>query len=235
MNVFQANVITLHPEIFPGPLGISVIGNALQNNIWSLDLFDLRSFAVNKHGTVDDKPFGGGAGMVIMAEVVARAIEHIKSLKAIDRIIYFSPRGKVMRQADIRELFNFKSYIFICGRFEGIDERVLDEYNVEEFSLGDFVLSGGDIACMAMIDAYVRLLPNVVGNEQTLEEESFGKHGDYQTLLEYPQYTRPANWRGKEVPPVLVSGNHQKIREWKLNQALHDTKSRRPDLLKNNK
>ncbi len=235
---WTAQVITLFPEMFPGPLGGSIIGRGLENNLWSLETLSLRDFATDKHHTVDQPPFGGGAGMVLRADVIdAALIELHKDTSAPDALIYFSPRGKPLQQARVKQLAKAKKVAMVCGRFEGVDQRILEEWDFEEVSLGDFVLAGAEIAAMALIEACVRLQPGVVNDPDSLVEESFsssgvldcmpnGMHG----LLEYPHYTRPRIWKGREVPEVLLSGDHAKIKDWRLNQAKAITKLRRPDL-----
>ena len=216
-------VLTLFPEMFPGFLGHSLAGKALAAGIWSLETVDIRDFASDKHRSVDDAPFGGGPGMVLMPEVVDRALRahHRGPAPAV----YLTPRGRRLDQAMVRGYAARTSLTLLCGRFEGVDERVLEANEVEEVSLGDFVLSGGEPAALALIDAVVRLLPGVVGAEETLEEESFDRG-----LLEYPHYTRPAEWQGRKVPEVLVSGHHEKVRVWRQRQAEAATRTRRPDL-----
>ena len=216
-------VLTLFPEMFPGFLGHSLAGKALAAGIWTLETVDIRNFASDKHRSVDDAPFGGGPGMVLMPEVVDRALgaHHRGPAPAV----YLTPRGRRLDQAMVRGYAQRSSLTLLCGRFEGVDERVREANDVEEVSLGDFVLSGGEPAALALIDAVVRLLPGVVGAEETLEEESFERG-----LLEYPHYTRPAEWQGRKVPEVLISGHHEKVKAWRRRQAEAVTKQRRPDL-----
>ena len=223
MSLFTANVLTVFPEMFPGYLGCSLAGKALEEGIWSLNVTNIRDFAEDRHKTVDDTPFGGGAGMVMRPDVLGRAVEAVH--KPNTRLIYFSPRGTRISQQMAEDLAKEGEATFLCGRFEGIDERVLQVYPFEEVSLGDFVLSGGEPAALALLDAIVRLLPGVMGASASLEEESFS-----QGLLEYPQYTRPAEWKGLCVPEVLNSGHHGRVAEWRLAQAEELTKRRRPDL-----
>ncbi|MFQ5533669.1 MAG: tRNA (guanosine(37)-N1)-methyltransferase TrmD [Sphingomonadales bacterium] len=224
---WTARVITLFPEMFPGPLGHSVAGRALETGVWALKTVHLRDFALDKHRTVDDTPAGGGPGMVLRPDVLAAAIDHVMADKQArsQPTIYLSPRGRPLDQATVRKIAQAGGLAVVCGRFEGVDERVLEARNVAEVSIGDFVLSGGEPAAIALIDAVVRLLPGVVGDPATLEEESF-EDG----LLEYPHYTRPQVWEGREVPDVLRSGHHEKIRAWRRRQAETITKERRPDL-----
>lgn len=223
MSNFDANVLTVFPEMFPGYLGISLAGRALDKGMWNLNVVDIRDYATDKHKTVDDTPFGGGAGMIMRPDVLGKAIDAV--YHEGEPLIYFSPRGQRMTQRKVEEIKDRGTATFLCGRFEGIDERLLEEYPFEEVSLGDFVLSGGEPACLAMLDAIVRLIPGVMGSSESLDEESFSNG-----LLEYPQYTRPAEWRGRLVPEVLNSGHHQKIRDWRLKASQELTKIRRPDL-----
>ena len=219
---WQVSVLTLFPEMFPGPLGLSLAGKALQTGIWSLAAIDIRSFATDLHRTVDDAPFGGGPGMVLRPDVVDRALA---AQTQPGPRIYLSPRGRVLDQQRVRELAAGPGPVLLCGRFEGLDERFIAERQLEEISLGDFVLSGGEPAALALIDACVRLLPGVVGTADTLIEESFEAG-----LLEYPHYTRPPLWHGRAVPEVLLSGNHAKIKAWRRQEAEAATERRRPDL-----
>ena len=224
-----ARVITLFPGAFPGVLGESLTGKALAEGLWRLETVDLREFGEGRHRNVDDTPAGGGAGMVLRADVLARAIDAAADGTPTDRarwpLVYLSPRGQRFDQAMARRFAGCDGLTLICGRFEGVDERVLEEYGIEEVSLGDFVMTGGEIAAQAMIDATVRLRPGVLGNAASTEEESFS-HG----LLEHPQYTRPAEWRGRPIPPVLMSGHHGEIARWRRDQAERITRERRPDL-----
>jgi tRNA (guanine37-N1)-methyltransferase len=228
---FSAIALTLFPEMFPGPLGQSLAGKALEKNIWSLETIDIRDFAKDKHHTVDDKSFGGGVGMVLKPDVVHDAVEHAKAKLPGARVLYPSPRGVPITQKLIGELKNL-DLIIVCGRFEGLDQRVIDHHDMLEVSLGDFVLSGGEIAALALLDACVRLLPGVIGKGEAVTQESFGIHSNYSGLLEYPHYTRPSLWNGMAVPEVLMSGNHEQINAWRLEQAKIITSVRRPDLLK---
>ncbi|MCG6857734.1 MAG: tRNA (guanosine(37)-N1)-methyltransferase TrmD [Salaquimonas sp.] len=226
---FAASVITLYPEMFPGPLGISLAGKALDDGIWSLDTIALREFGIGKHRAVDDTPAGGGAGMVLRADVLANAID-----RAIDSVsdindqrprLLMSPRGRVLDQAYVRELAEGPGAVIVCGRFEGVDERVIEARQLIEVSVGDYVLSGGEIAAMALLDAVVRLLPGVMGNAESGEQESFEEG-----LLEHPHYTRPQIFEGREIPDVLTSGDHGKVEQWRREQAEKLTRERRPDL-----
>lgn len=217
-------IFTIFPELFPGPLAASITGSALAKNLWSFEAINIRDYAFDARGTVDDTPYGGGAGMLMKADVVGEALEK----NPVKKIIYLSPRGKVLTQKMARELAKEKEIGILCGRYEGVDQRVLDEFEIEEISIGDYVLSGGEIAAFPFIDAILRNVEGVLGADESLSEESF----DYDNLLEYPHYTRPAEWRGRKVPDVLISGHHKKINEWRKEQALEITKKNRPDLLK---
>jgi tRNA (guanine37-N1)-methyltransferase len=221
---WTARVLTLFPEMFPGPLGHSLAGRALEANIWSLDAMDIRVFATDRHATVDDAPFGGGSSMVMRPDVVDAALK-AAAAKGDLPALYLTPRGRPLDQARAQALANGPGVLLLCGRFEGVDQRVLDAHSLEEVSLGDFVLSGGEPAAIALIDACVRLLPGVVGCAEALAEESFAEG-----LLEYPHYTRPQLWQGRAVPEVLVSGDHAKIRIWRRAEAERLTRERRPDL-----
>lgn len=220
---FTVNVLTLFPEMFPGFLGCSLAGKALEDGVWKLNVTNIRDFALDRHRTVDDTPFGGGAGMVMRPDVLGRAVEAVHTPGT--RLIYFSPRGRVVTQALVQELAAEREITFLCGRFEGIDQRVLEAYPFEEVSLGDFVLSGGEPAALTVTDAVVRLLPGVMGCRESLEEESFSDG-----LLEYPHYTRPQIWNGRTVPEILVSGHHERVAEWRKAQSEELTRMRRPDL-----
>ena len=221
-------LLTLFPEMFPGMLGHSLAGKALEKGIWGYNAVNIRDYALDKHKTVDGTPCGGGAGMVMRADVLGAAIEN--NVKSGEKLLYMSPRGKIITQSQIYELANCKNISIICGRFEGIDERVLEEYQVEEVSVGDFILSGGEVAAQVLMDACIRLLPGVVGNFSTHLEESFGQSTDYAGLLEYPLYTRPEKWHGRSVPDVLLSGHHGNVAKWRLEQAEELTRQKRPDL-----
>ncbi|MBP5343881.1 MAG: tRNA (guanosine(37)-N1)-methyltransferase TrmD [Alphaproteobacteria bacterium] len=218
----KANILTLYPEMFPGCLGYSLIGKALAEKKWDMVVTNIRDYSDNAYKSVDDTPFGGGAGMVMCAEVLDKALTAVHHNGPI---FYLSPRGKVFNQAMAAEWAKMDEITFICGRFEGVDQRVLDKWNVQEISIGDYVLSGGEPALITMLDATVRLIDGVLGNAESIMEESFSNG-----LLEYPQYTKPQNWQGREVPEVLLSGHHEKIRAWRLNESEQLTKTRRPDL-----
>ncbi|OYW13061.1 MAG: tRNA (guanosine(37)-N1)-methyltransferase TrmD [Rhodospirillales bacterium 12-54-5] len=218
------------PDMYPGPLAHSLIGDALEQKRWELTIIHLRDFGVGKHQTVDDSPAGGGAGMVIRPDVADAAIVEAKTQSPHAQLIHFSPRGERLSQPLLRELSQTPLILF-CGRYEAVDQRVLDKHQPREISLGDFVLTGGDIPAMALIDGCVRLLPGVVGKEASLGEESFGD-GAYANLLEYPHYTKPAIWDGREIPPILTSGHHANVEKWRHEQAKAITAARRPDLVK---
>lgn len=220
-----ASVLTLFPDMFPGPLGASLAGRALEEGIWALETVDIRSFARDKHGTVDDTPAGGGPGMVMRPDVLAAAIDQTWSAADGRPLLYLSPRGELMTQAMVHELAAGSGAVLICGRYEGLDERVLEARPIRQVSMGDYVLSGGEIAALALIDGVVRLLPGVVGDAQSVTEESFE-----QGLLEYPHYTRPQIWEERAIPEVLLSGHHAKIEAWRRQQAEKVTRARRPDL-----
>ena len=225
-GVWQARVITLFPDAFPGVLGLSLTGKALNEGRWQLHTHDLREFGIGRHRNVDDTPAGGGAGMVLRADVVGPAIEAAQAYaRGRWPILYMSPRGRPFDQAMARDLAGCEGVTLLCGRFEGVDERVLEHFGVTEVSLGDFVMTGGEIAAQALIDASVRLLPGVLGNAESTLEESHSNG-----LLEHPQYTRPATWEGREIPEVLTSGNHAEIDRWRRRASEELTRARRPDL-----
>ena len=224
-STWRARVLTIFPDMFPGPLGVSLLGTALDRRVWSLDAVDIRSFAEDKHASVDDIPYGGGPGMVMRPDVVGRAIESATSADPDLPLVYLTPRGARLDQTEVRALADGPGLIALCGRFEGVDQRVMDAYPGQEVSLGDFVLSGGELAAMTLLDACVRLLPGVLGASESLDEESFESG-----LLEYPQYTRPRSWRGLDVPDILLSGHHENVRAWRHAQAEEITRQRRPDL-----
>jgi len=228
--MWHASVMTLYPELFPGPLNASILGRARGQGLWTLDTVNIRDFSNNDYGSVDDTPAGGGAGLVMRADILNDALA---SIKRSDRpVIYLSPRGRPFDQSRAVSLSSGPGLIALCGRFEGVDERFLEANAVEEVSIGDFVLAGGEIAAMAMIEACVRLIPGVLGSAHSLGEESFSLgDGDIgQGLLEYPQYTRPRDFQGRQIPDVLLSGDHQKIADWRRQQAEATTRARRPDL-----
>ena len=222
---WTARVLTLFPDMFPGPLGQSLAGRALENGLWSLETLDIRAYSAHKHRAVDDTPFGGGAGMVMRPDVIDAALSAAMDAHAGTGPIYLTPRGAPLTQARVEQLASSSGCTILCGRYEGVDERVLEAWSAEEISVGDFVLSGGEPAALVMLDAVVRLLPGVMGNEDTLAEESFQAG-----LLEYPLYTRPADWNGRSVPAVLLSGHHGEVAAWRRAQAEAVTRDRRPDL-----
>lgn len=224
--MWTACVLTLYPEMFPGPLGASLAGQALAAQRWQLDAINIRDYAKDRHRTVDDTPAGGGPGMVMRADVLGAAIDGARGAHPALPLIYPSPRGKPLTQARIRELSAGSGMMLLCGRFEGVDQRVIEVRQAEEICIGDYILSGGELAAMVMIDAAVRLLPGVMGAENSGEEESF-ENG----LLEYPHYTRPREWEGREIPEVLLSGNHERIAAWRTEQSRQATQERRPDLI----
>ena len=221
--MFQAQVFTLYPEVFPGPLSKGLYGKALSNKLWGLNVINIRDAATDKHKTVDDTPYGGGTGMLLKADVLAKALD--QKVKKGERVFYLSPKGKKFDQKLAQDLSKEKSISLICGHFEGVDERVLTTRNIEEISIGDYVLSGGETAALVVIDSILRLLPGVLGNDKSSLDETF-ENG----LLEYPQYTKPQLWEEKSVPKVLLSGDHNKIKDWRLSQSEAITRDRRPDL-----
>jgi tRNA (guanine37-N1)-methyltransferase len=232
MSIFKATLLTLFPEMFPGPLGYSLAGRALKDGIWSYETINIRDFGLTKHKNVDDEACGGGNGLIMRPDVLASALDKARESNPDCQIYYPSPRGELLNQRLVRQIATSKNIIILCGRFEGIDERVIDEYNVRQISVGDYVLSGGEVAAFSILDSVIRLLPGVLVNQDTLRDESFEEGQEGQRLLEYPLYTKPAIWRGREVPEVLLSGNHQEIAKWKKEQSLIITKKLRPDLLK---
>ena len=221
--MWKAQVFTLYPEVFPGPLSKGLYGKALTKNLWDLKVINIRDSAEDKHKTVDDNPYGGGSGMLLKADVLAKSLDQNKNEG--EKIFYLSPKGKKFDQYYAKELSNEKSVSLICGHFEGVDQRLLTTRNIEEVSIGDYVLSGGETAAFVVIDSVLRLLPGVLGNENSKVDESF-QNG----LLEYPQYTKPQIWEKKAVPEVLLSGDHNKIKDWRLSQSEAITRVRRPDL-----
>lgn len=222
---FKADIITLFPDLFPGPLGISVIGRALAQDLWSLKTSQLRDFALDKHKKVDDTPSGGGPGMVLKADVLARAIDHISPADDPRPVLLMSPRGIPLTQSYARKLALGPGATIICARFEGVDQRAIQSHNLTEISIGDYILAGGEVAAMVLLEATVRLIPGVLGALESSAEESF-ENG----LLEYPHYTRPQNFLGREIPEILISGDHAKIKQWRQQQSEELTSTRRPDL-----
>jgi tRNA (guanine37-N1)-methyltransferase len=221
--MFQAQVFTLYPEVFPGPLAKGLYGKALSNKLWNLSVINIRDAATDKHKIVDDTPYGGGTGMLLKANVLANSLD--QNVKKGERVFYLSPKGKKFDQKFAQDLSKEKSISLICGHFEGVDERVLTTRNIEEISIGDYVLSGGETAALIVLDSILRLLPGVLGNDKSSADETF-ENG----LLEYPQYTKPQIWEKKSVPEVLLSGDHNKIKDWRLSQSEAITRDRRPDL-----
>jgi len=221
--MFLSRIFTLYPEYFPGYLNKGLFGKAMNQKIWNLETVNVRDYSIDKHKTVDDTPYGGGNGMLIKADVLAKSLDD--NIKKKEKIIYLSPKGKLFNHQYAKELSSEKTINFICGHFEGIDERIIQSRDIEEVSIGDFILSGGEVATFVILDAILRFLPGVLGNENSSEEESF-ENG----LLEYPQYTKPQIWEDKGVPDVLLSGDHAKIKDWRLSQSEAITRDRRPDL-----
>jgi len=222
MTAWRATVLTLFPDMFPGPLGAALAGKALARGIWELDARDIRAHATDRHRTVDDTPFGGGAGMVLRPDIVDAAISDAADGRPL---VYLTPRGTPLTQARVRDIAAGPGVVLLCGRYEGVDQRVIEARGMEEISIGDYVLSGGELAAMVLLDAAVRLLPGVMGAAESATEESFSA-----PLLEYPHYTRPAEWQGRKVPDVLLSGHHQAVADWRREQSEKITRERRPDL-----
>ena len=223
--MWTARVFTLYPEIFPGPLNKGLYGKALEKKLWNLEVVNIRDSAEDKHKTVDDTPFGGGSGMLLKPDILGKSID--KNIKKGERIFYLSPKGKKFDQKIAKDLSKEKTVNLVCGHFEGVDQRILDTRNIEEISIGDYILSGGESASFVVIDSVIRLLPGVLGNNMSKDEETF-ENG----LLEYPQYTKPQIWEKKSVPEVLLSGDHAKIKDWRLSQSKDITRRQRPDLWK---
>ena len=223
--MLKVKIFTLYPDLYPGPLNIGLYKKAQEKKIWNLEVIDIRDYATDKHRTVDDAPFGGGSGMLLRPDIVASALD--QNLNKEDQIIYLSPKGKKLDQTIVKEFSKKKKLNILCGHFEGIDQRLLESRNIKEYSIGDFILSGGETASYVFIDSILRLLPGVLGNKNSSKEESFEAD-----LLEYPQYTKPQNWEGKSTPDVLLSGDHAKIKSWRLAQSEAITRRQRPDLWK---
>lgn len=228
-DCWKVSILTLFPEMYPGPLGFSIAGKALIDNLWQLNLYNIRDFSSSKHLKVDDKPYGGGVGMVIRADVLGPAIEKLQQENNFDEIIYLSPRGTIFNQKEASKLIS-KNILFICGRYEGIDYRVIEYFNIKEMSVGDYILSAGDIALISILDSCIRLLPNVLKKNEATQDESFSSDESHKGLLEYNHYTRPAEWKGLSVPEVLLSGNHQQVKLWRTKISEEITCVRRPDL-----
>ena len=222
-KIFKVSILTLFPEIFPGPLGVSLLGNALQNKLWELNLINIRDFAKDRHKSVDDTPYGGGAGMVMKPDVIEMALNSISDFPG--QRVCLTPRGKRLSQKKVKKLSLEDGLVLLCGRYEGIDQRVIDYYNFDEISIGDYVVNGGESAAIVLLESVLRLLPNVLGGNETLKEESFSDT----SLIEYPQYTKPKEWNGINVPEVLISGDHGKIKNWRNKERVKITKIRKLD------
>ena len=222
-KIFKVSILTLFPEIFPGPLGVSLLGNALQNKLWELNLINIRDFAKDRHKSVDDTPYGGGAGMVMKPDVIEMALNSISDFPG--QRVCLTPRGKRLSQQKVKKLSLEDGLVLLCGRYEGIDQRVIDYYNFDEISIGDYVVTGGESAAIVLLESVLRLLPNVLGGNETLKEESFSDT----SLIEYPQYTKPKEWNGISVPEVLISGDHGKIKNWRNKERVKITKIRKLD------
>jgi tRNA (guanine37-N1)-methyltransferase len=225
MTMWRASVLTIFPDMFPGPLGVSLAGKALSSKLWSLDVVDIRDHAIDKHRTVDDTPAGGGPGMVMKADVLARALEAASPPDDTRPRLYMTPRGRPLTQARVATLSRGPGAVILCGRFEGVDERIIEARNFSEISIGDYVLSGGEPAALTLLDACIRLIPGVMGKEASATEESFSDG-----LLEYPQFTKPPVWEGRAIPEILLSGDHAKVAAWRRAEAERATQERRPDL-----
>lgn len=231
MNKFHVTILTLFPDMFPGTLAHSLAGQALRQNIWSMDIKNIRDFGLTKHKNVDAPSCGGGNGLVMRPDVLGDALDAALAAHPGASIYYPSPRGNPLNQKLSWKLSEEKNIIILCGRFEGIDERIIDEYNVKQISIGDYILSGGEVAAMAILDSVVRLIPGVLANQDTLKEESFEQERKGLSLIEHPLYTKPAIWRGRKVPETLLSGNHNKIKEWKESESIRVTKERKDNLV----
>ena len=223
--MLEVKIFTLYPDLFPGPLDIGIYKKAKENKTWDLKVINIREYSIDSHGSVDDTPFGGGSGMLLRPDVVASALD--ANTKPGEKIIYLSPKGKKFDQNEAKSISKLDKVNILCGHFEGVDQRLLESRNIEEYSIGDFILSGGETASFVFVDALVRLLPGVLGNQESTKEESFENY-----LLEYPQYTKPKDWEGKSPPDILFSGDHAKIKGWRLSQSEAITRRQRPDLWK---
>ena len=222
-KIYKVSILTLFPEIFPGPLGVSLLGNALKKKLWELNLINIRDFAKDKHKSVDDTPYGGGAGMVMKPDIIEMALNSISDFPG--QRVCLTPRGKRLSQKKVKKLSLEDGLVLLCGRYEGIDQRVIDYYNFDEISIGDYVVTGGESAAIVLLESVLRLLPNVLGGNETLKEESFSDT----SLIEYPQYTKPKEWNGINVPEVLISGDHGKIKNWRNKERVKITKIRKLD------
>ena len=232
MNNFHVTILTIFPEMFPGPLGYSLAGKGLKNDLWSMDIINIRDFGLTRHKNVDDVACGGGNGLIMRPDVVGPALDAALDAYPGAKIFYPSPRGQLLNQKVTWSLSKEKNITILCVRFEGIDERIIDEYNVQQISVGDYVLSGGEVAAMTILDSIVRLLPGVLSNQETLKEESFETESEGVSLIEHPLYTKPVVWRGRKVPEILLSGNHSEIKKWKKSESIRVTKARQNSFLK---
>lgn len=227
MNNLHVTILTIFPTMFPGPLGCSIAGTGLKNNVWSMDIINIRKFGLTRHKNVDDRPYGGGHGLVMRPDVLGAALDSVIYKNSKTLIIYPSPRGPLLNQKKVCALSKRKNIIILCGRFEGIDERIIEEYNIEQISVGDYILSGGEVAAIAILDSIIRVLPGILHNQETLKNESFEMEEKGVSLIEHPIYTRPAIWRQKKVPTVLLSGNHADISKWKKSESIRVTQEKK--------
>lgn len=231
MSCFDVSILTIFPEMFPGPLNYSLAGQALKRSIWSIEIINIRNFGIKTYKRVDDKNYGSGGGLIMRPDVLGKAIDYTIKQKPKSKIYYLSPRGRLLKQTFLYEIIKDEQIVLICGRFEGIDERIIDEYNIIELSIGDYILSGGECAALVLLDSCIRLLPGVIKNRSIFQNESLDPVNELCGKLEYPLYTKPLKWRNREVPGVLLSGNHKLIKEWRSKESYNITKKRRPDLL----